>query len=1445
MAYGFQPGFLIPDTNINPAEHISGYSYPGGQFETSYIPGFGLQGAVFSHPPNVSFETQDQYMDNTMPPPWPYGFLSANWLEEQQSWRPEPPSDNGTPNEQQGFGGSAIGFESFGGPWLHDGYCPSPEVDLDTQYNGSRIHTLPPDTQTSPQIPNFAADQRRFSMFHAEDVAWTPPNEVADNDLCMKRKTRSQSLYLPHAIPGPVSYPSVGPQAYPWPAMSPDRSPEVSEFHLKLVETATNLNSDLAEFCDSVKTIRSRYSSSDPVTNSGRIWSVAFPYETAGGSAVTVTVYGDHLPQPVTCVQRGSALVQDVISDVLHQISQDPPGDGLLSICGLDEYLQNDYTLINHRRLERGTHHELRLHLGPGPGPPLARTFADDLREFLVEDFLEYTEYWKGLRDRLWRALTQYGDQAKHLVYNELQVANVTEAVKDVCYTLGSVETLEVRDAINALHAVCLRSVQTWHPNSANTAKGELHTALIQLSRALASLINLFASSFHTDFLAEPSGYLTRSDHPTDARFTFHLYAAHNLPNNWLKSNSVFSVSCSLIYAGRRICSEATSSTKTSMKSLFSLVMWNEEITFSVPVLSLPYESMLFIKLCGTSDLSPRPVTLAWTCLPLYSRQRLVRGPVLLHMMSHLEPPPVITPGAFDVTLPSLVSLQVDFLERDITFTAPQPGAGAFHLTAPQSGAGTFHLTAPQPGAGAFHLTAPQPGAGVFHLTAPQPGADAFHLTAPQPGADAFHHQIPPEDPRDGLEIMVHRNSVLLLSEADKHALWRHRLHYNSQPNLLPLVLGSCPGWDPGSISAMYTVLTNWTFHDPLEALGLLNPCFSDHNIREVAGVQIGRLSNDELLQHLPQLVQAIKFEWTLNNSLVRLLLDRSLQSIAIATRLYWLVTDAQNQPHYRAFYKTFLSALQFCAGKPLNDEFQKQKHLIKILQEITEKVKTAQDSKRQETLQTNLTKLERFFQEVQMCRLPQDPALIVNGIERSTCSYFKSNATPLKISFINADPLGKNINVIFKAGDDLRQDMLVLQIIDVMDRIWLREGLDLRMITYRCLSTGTKQGLVQMVPRATTLAKIHQQSGLLGPLKEGTIKKWFGSDDKQASENFFYSCAGWCVVTFILGVCDRHNDNIMITDTGHVFHIDFGKFLGHSQKFGSIKRDRAPFIFTTEMEYFITEGGRNPQRSQEFVELCCRAYNTLRRHSHLLINLLELMLQAGLPELCGVEDLRYMHQNLRPQDSDLQATSYFTRKIEESLQCLPVKLNNMVHILANMSTSQINISDSPLVNPKKFIKKAAEAGIRKLHEKSGQLLSRISDEEVSPGRSRAASHLHGSMAVPGVQLHISFTRPKLSVLLKHLKNVYLPDGSSPTASVEVSLLRDLGEKTENKIKARSKSADPTFNEIVEFYIQELRGYVLRLVVKSKGIFIAAVNIRLDTAPLNEDVWYPMGRCMA
>uniref|UniRef100_A0AAQ4QZ86 Phosphatidylinositol-4-phosphate 3-kinase catalytic subunit type 2 alpha n=1 Tax=Gasterosteus aculeatus aculeatus TaxID=481459 RepID=A0AAQ4QZ86_GASAC len=529
--------------------------------------------------------------------------------------------------------------------------------------------------------------------------------------------------------------------------------------------------------------------------------------------------------------------------------------------------------------------------------------------------------------------------------------------------------------------------------------------------------------------------------------------------------------------------------------------------------------------------------------------------------------------------------------------------------------------------------------------------------------------------------------SVSRLKRADHQLLWDHRLHCRKHhPSSLPKVLASVPSWDWASMAHIHSLLHHWPPLPPVTALELLESKFADTEVRNVAVSWIEKSSDDELTDYLPQLVQALKFECHLKNGLVMFLLSRAQGNINIAHYLYWLLKDAVQDPAWGRRYERVLGALLCLCGVKLRAELEKQTNLVTLLGAVAERVRQAGGSTRQVALQEGLENVQNFFQR-NSCRLPLSPSLVAKELNIKACSFFNSNAVPLKLALVNADPLGEEINVMFKVGEDLRQDMLALQMIRIMDRIWLQEGLDLRIVNFKCISTGKDKGMVELVPSSDTLRKIQVEYGVTGSFKDKPLAEWLrkynpAEDEyEKASENFIYSCAGCCVATYVLGICDRHNDNIMLRSTGHMFHIDFGKFLGHAQMFGSFKRDRAPFVLTSDMAYVINGGERPTSRFQLFVDLCCQAYNLIRKHSGLFLNLLTLMTSSGLPELAGSQDLKYVFDALQPHNTDAEATIFFTRLIESSLGSVATKFNFFIHNLAQLRFSGLPANDEPILS--------------------------------------------------------------------------------------------------------------------------------------------------------------------
>lgn len=149
---------------------------------------------------------------------------------------------------------------------------------------------------------------------------------------------------------------------------------------------------------------------------------------------------------------------------------------------------------------------------------------------------------------------------------------------------------------------------------------------------------------------------------------------------------------------------------------------------------------------------------------------------------------------------------------------------------------------------------------------------------------------------------------------------------------------------------------------------------------------------------------------------------------------------------------------------------------------------------------------------------LPLDARVSVTSITAEKSLVFKSNLVPLLLWFETTGHVESedeivitpDYPVIFKNGDDLRQDQLVIQLFNLMDRLLRKENLDLRLSPYSVLATSTTEGMIQFVPSKSLAAIMADHGSLQNYLRlEHADDGALGSYGIEASvmDTFIRSC--------------------------------------------------------------------------------------------------------------------------------------------------------------------------------------------------------------------------------------------------------------------------------------------------------------------------------------------------
>lgn len=521
------------------------------------------------------------------------------------------------------------------------------------------------------------------------------------------------------------------------------------------------------------------------------------------------------------------------------------------------------------------------------------------------------------------------------------------------------------------------------------------------------------------------------------------------------------------------------------------------------------------------------------------------------------------------------------------------------------------------------------------------------------------------------LHAILKKNTLDELSEEERTLVWKYHSHCFAFPQALPKLLLSVPWEDPSAVKQAHRILETWDRLSPFTALQLLDQYYPDTVVREYAVQCLCDMTDPDLVNHLLQLIQALKFERNHDSALARFLLYRALHNRTLVGHyLFWYLKAALNGSPTDQRYLALIQVYMESCGEHA-DELFAQLEIVAKLRQLNEAARTYKKAERTKVLQDGLTAYTQFASFPAQFHLPINPQIVATGFVVDKCRVMDSSTAPLWLCFENQDRNGSPVLVMFKEGDDLRQDLLILQVFTEMDRLWKREGYDLHMSIYGVVSTAFNEGFIEVVSNASTCSKIQKDAaGLAGALQRTPLFNWLQKhntteqDISSAVQNFVHSCAAYSVASYVLGIGDRHNDNVMITREGHLFHIDFAHILGDFMKFGAYKREKAPFVFTDEFVHVM--GGAVSDNYQLFVDLGAIAFNILRNNADILISLFVMMLSAGIPLLRTRKDIKFLESALALHLTEEEAAATFKGLAAEALACKTTRVLFFMHNLAH-----------------------------------------------------------------------------------------------------------------------------------------------------------------------------------
>lgn len=211
--------------------------------------------------------------------------------------------------------------------------------------------------------------------------------------------------------------------------------------------------------------------------------------------------------------------------------------------------------------------------------------------------------------------------------------------------------------------------------------------------------------------------------------------------------------------------------------------------------------------------------------------------------------------------------------------------------------------------------------------------------------------------------------------------------------------------------------------------------------------------------------------------------------------------------------------------------------------------------------------------------------------------SVKNSNSKPTIYTFKtdSSDNTSTNVSFLLKK-EDIQIDLIIINCINFTKKLLKNIIPEDTVVTYNVLPYKNKFGLIEIVNESKTLSDLNK----LGiSLTNYILNNNNDLSVDKVRTNFLNSLAFYSIVCYILGLGDRHLDNIMITKQGLLFHIDFSFILGNDPK-----KNIAPEIRITQQMIEVL-GGNESKYYEQFQRVCRKSFIKIKHYFHSYYELL------------------------------------------------------------------------------------------------------------------------------------------------------------------------------------------------------------------------------------------------